>query len=148
MHHSQELATSIDQRLSELRQEISSLQAARTAMADTHRQPARLQPRAKPSAAKPARSKRSGATLSAGALEALLGDSDGLTTTDLAHRTRTDRQQVLKLLREGEDADRIRRTGQRRGTRWHLITDEHRIAARVAELEPRGHGARRRARRH
>jgi hypothetical protein len=29
----------------------------------------------------------------------------------------------------------VRRSGQRRGTRWYLITDDDRIAARVAELE-------------
>jgi hypothetical protein len=37
-------------------------------------------------------------------------------------------------LRELEKTDQIRRSGQRRGTRWHLITDEDRIAARAAEL--------------
>jgi hypothetical protein len=37
-------------------------------------------------------------------------------------------------LRELEKTDQIRRTGERRGTRWHLITDEDRVAARAAEI--------------
>lgn len=71
----------------------------------------------------------------AGKLETLLGASDGLTTTALAEQANGGRDQVLTLLRELEAAGRIRRTGQRRATRWHVITDEDRIAARVAELE-------------
>jgi len=34
-----------------------------------------------------------------------------------------------------ESAGRIGRTGQRRATRWHAITDEDRIRERAAELE-------------
>ena len=70
----------------------------------------------------------------AGKLEKLLGASDGLTTTALAEQATGDRDQVLTLLREMEAAGRIRRSGERRGTRWHLITDEDRIAARAIEL--------------
>jgi hypothetical protein len=44
---------------------------------------------------------------------------------------------VLALLRELEQAQRIRRTGQRRATRWHAITDEDRIRERAAELATR-----------
>ncbi|MFZ0975819.1 MAG: hypothetical protein WAN22_26585 [Solirubrobacteraceae bacterium] len=42
---------------------------------------------------------------------------------------------MLRLLRDLETGGRIRRTGQRRGTRWHAITDEDRIRERAAELE-------------
>jgi hypothetical protein len=41
---------------------------------------------------------------------------------------------VLLLLRELEQARRVRRTGQRRATRWHAITDEDRIRERAAEV--------------
>jgi hypothetical protein len=68
-------------------------------------------------------------------LEELLGASDGLTTGTLAEQASGGRDQVLALLREMEAAGRVRRTGERRGTRWHLITDEDRVAARAAELE-------------
>ena len=52
-------------------------------------------------------------------------------------RANGDRDQVLTLLRELEAAGRIRRTGQRRSTRWHVITDEDRIRERAAELASR-----------
>jgi hypothetical protein len=73
----------------------------------------------------------------AGRLEALLSENGGLTTSTLAERTNGNRDQVLTLLRELETAGRIRRTGQRRSTRWHAITDEDRIRERAAELARR-----------
>ncbi len=73
----------------------------------------------------------------AGKLELLLADSSGLTTAALAERANANRDQVLILLRELEAAGRIRRTGQRRATRWHTITDEERIQERAAELAAR-----------
>jgi hypothetical protein len=60
-----------------------------------------------------------------------------MTTSALAEQTGGNRDQILTLLRELEAAGRIRRTGQRRGTRWHAITDEDRIQARAAELAAR-----------
>jgi hypothetical protein len=45
---------------------------------------------------------------------------------------------VLPLLREMETAGRVRRTGQRRGTRWHAVASEEEwISERAAELEAR-----------
>jgi hypothetical protein len=67
-------------------------------------------------------------------LETLLSGNGGLTTTALAEQANTKREQVLALLRELEAAGRIRRSGQRRGTRWHAISDEDRIRERAAEL--------------
>ena len=60
-----------------------------------------------------------------------------MSTSDLATATNRRPDQVLGLLRELEKADQIRRSAERRGTRWHLITDEDRIAARAAELAGR-----------
>jgi hypothetical protein len=73
----------------------------------------------------------------AGKLELLLADTGGLTTSALAEQSNGDRDQVLTLLRELEAAGRIRRSGQRRSTRWHVITDEDRVAQRAAELAAR-----------
>ena len=73
----------------------------------------------------------------AGRLELLLSEDGGLTTSAIAERTNGNRDQVLTLLRELESAGRIRRTGQRRATRWHAITDEDRIRERAAELAAR-----------
>jgi hypothetical protein len=73
----------------------------------------------------------------AGKLELLLADTGGLTTSALAEQSNGNRDQVLTLLRELESAGRIRRSGQRRSTRWHVITDEDRVAQRAAELAAR-----------
>ena len=61
---------------------------------------------------------------------------------ELAKLADSRRDQVLTLLRELEAAGRVRRTGQRRGTRWHPITDEDRINARATELEQQTRKAR------
>lgn len=63
-----------------------------------------------------------------------MANSDGMTTADLARRAGAGPDQVLLLLRELEQARRVRRTGQRRATRWHAITDEDRIRERAAEV--------------
>ena len=78
-----------------------------------------------------------GEVVPAGRLEALLSENGGLTTAALAEQTNGNRDQVLTLLRELETAGRIRRTGQRRSTRWHAITDEDRIRERAADLAAR-----------
>ncbi|MHB1833578.1 MAG: FaeA/PapI family transcriptional regulator [Solirubrobacteraceae bacterium] len=71
----------------------------------------------------------------AGKLEVLLAATDGMSTAALAEQAGGRQSQVLELLRELERGGKVRRSGARRGTRWHWITDEERIQARVAELE-------------
>ncbi|MGP0050226.1 MAG: hypothetical protein ACLPZR_15440 [Solirubrobacteraceae bacterium] len=71
-------------------------------------------------------------------MEELLGAGKGLTTAILAERLKGDRGQVLALLLDLEATGRVRRTAERRGTRWHLISDEDRITARAAEPESEG----------
>ena len=73
--------------------------------------------------------------LPADRLESLLSENGGVTTSALAEKTGGSPDHVLMLLRELEAAGRVRRTGQRRGTRWQTITDEDRIRERAAELE-------------
>jgi hypothetical protein len=65
-------------------------------------------------------------------LQALLGDHDGLTTTAIADHTGANRIRILAVLRRLETDGQIRRTGVRRSTRWHTITDEdpHRPTSR------------------
>ena len=91
--------------------------------------------RRRPRKAPQQRARRALDTISGDRLESLLSDNGGLTTSALAEKTGGDRDQVLNLLRELETGGRIRRTGQRRATRWHKITDEDRIRERAAELE-------------
>jgi hypothetical protein len=152
-----QILDSIENRLRELKQEIDTLTAARSALDGNEATPA-VRPRtravrpaaatAAPPAADPSpvrrtrakrRAKARSATdvVPAGRLEALLSENGGLTTSALAEQTNGDRDQVLTLLRELETAGRIRRTGQRRSTRWHAITDEDRIRERAADLASR-----------
>jgi hypothetical protein len=150
MKTTQDIVDSIETRLRELNQEIQTLSAARSALeteaagASTRVAPAA----ASPTAASRARAVRRGSrrrargaaatdAVPAGRLELLLSENGGLTTSVLAERTNGDRDQVLTLLRELEAAGRVRRSGQRRSTRWHAITDEDRIQARAAELAGR-----------
>jgi DNA-binding transcriptional ArsR family regulator len=73
-----------------------------------------------------------------GKLEQLLGStSEGLSAAALAKRTNGSPDQIRALLKDLEAAGKVRRTGQRRGTRWRVITDEDWIAERAAELELR-----------
>lgn len=144
-----DILDSIDNRLRDLNEQIDALTAARAALdgRDAH---AQTPPRKKPSGAKPPRAnqrkrrpKRVQAVevVPAGKLELLLADTGGLTTSALAEKANGDRAQVLILLRELETAGRVRRTGERRSTRWHVITDEERIQARAAELAARSKSA-------
>jgi hypothetical protein len=88
-----------------------------------------------------ARGRRSAAVVPSTKLEQLLADTDGLATSALAERANADRDQVLALLRQLETAGRVRRTGQRRATRWHTITDEDRIQERAAQLAAQSRSA-------
>jgi hypothetical protein len=80
---------------------------------------------------------RAGNAFPADRLESLLSGNGngGLTTSELAAQASADRDRILGMLRELEAAGRVRRSGQRRATRWHVITDEDRIRERAAELE-------------
>jgi hypothetical protein len=126
MRSTQQIVDSIDTRLAELSDQIKTLETARTAL-DRDERPAR-------STSRP-RAKRRVTAVPADEVESLLSGNGGLTTSELADRANGNRDQVLGLLRELEAAGRVRRTGQRRGTRWHQITDEDRIRVRAAELE-------------
>jgi len=70
-------------------------------------------------------------------LELMLSERGAMTTSALAELAGGNRDQILAALRELEAAGRVRRSGQRRSTRWHAITDEERIQKRAADLEAR-----------
>lgn len=130
-----DIVTSIDQRLTEAKAEIDRLEIARQALINGDApaaQPRSRRVRRETTPRKTAR--RSNQVVPAGKLTALLEGSDGMSTPELAKATAGRPDQILALLRELEKTDQIRRTGERRGTRWHLITDEDRIAARAAEI--------------
>jgi hypothetical protein len=151
MRTTQDIVESIDQRLRELNDEIKTLDAARVRLDDHESRPSRRRsqhgigihtagdstPRSGKRTRKASRPKatRQSKAITADRLESLLSENGGLTTSALAEKTGGNRDHLLKLLRDLETAGRIRRTGQRRATRWHTITDEDRIRERVAELE-------------
>jgi hypothetical protein len=66
---------------------------------------------------------------------ALAAAGGGLSASAVAEQASADYQATLRALRELEASGRVRRDGTRRSTRWRVITDEERIAARAAELE-------------
>ncbi|MGZ6651281.1 MAG: hypothetical protein ACXVHB_27975 [Solirubrobacteraceae bacterium] len=134
----QQLIQSIDGRIEQLNSEITSLETARSAL--TGNGVASTASSTHESTPKPKGRRRRTTTrkrLTAETAEQLLAGNDGLTTAALAQQAGADRDQVLALLRELEQAQRVRRTGQRRATRWHAITDEDRIRERAAELASR-----------
>jgi hypothetical protein len=135
----EQLHQSIESRLQELTAEITKLEDARKTLSNgsatlalkvgSNGNRSKVQRRKQP---KPAR--RTGVLL-AEQLERILAQSaDGISTSAIASQGNADPAQVLTLLREAEATGDVRRTGERRGTRWHAITDEDRIAARAAEL--------------
>jgi hypothetical protein len=152
-----DLVQSIDDRLAQLAAQITVLETAREELLSGNGTAPRRSgngtaPRLSGNGAAPRRNattvprrrraapKPSAEVLPAGKLEAMLAEHDGITSTAVARLANAAREQVLTLLRELEAAGRARRTGQRRGTRWHAITDADRIAARVAELEKLSNG--------
>jgi hypothetical protein len=132
----EDLIQSIDARIQAANGEIASLQNARSALVSND---SRVRPSRKPSAKRTPRPKANSANevLLADDAERILSENGGLTTAALAVQAGADRNQVLDLLRSLENAGRVRRTGQRRTTRWHAITDEDRIRERAAELASR-----------
>jgi hypothetical protein len=167
-HVTQDLVTSIDERLAHARAEIASLETALAvfdtpAVPDRERQPTRGQRtavaaisttghRPRSASSTPAQSQpgpsrvrtaqlASGGDVDAERLQALLGEHDGLTTTAFAQHTAANRVRILAVLRRLETDGQIRRTGVRRSTRWHVITDEDRIAQRAAQLASQSRAA-------
>lgn len=132
-----EIVASIDQRLTQAETEIAQLERARAALLDGSPAIAPTSRRRPRKTAAKKQRRRAYTVVPAGKLTALLDGSDGMSTPELAKAADGKPDQVLSLLRELEQAEQIRRTGQRRGTRWHLITDEDRVAARAAELAAR-----------
>lgn len=142
-----ELEQTIQDRLDVLHREMALLEVARDQLqgdGSGSAQPTVSRPAAVRRTRR-ARRRRSGEAVPASKLEGLLAEHSGITTTALAELANGGRDQVLGVLRELEAAGLARRIGQRRGTRWHAITDEDRVAARAAELERQSKRARSRA---
>ena len=130
-----DIVTSIDQRLTAAKAEIAQLEHARQALINGDAPTVKAKARRVPPKAKERKAaRRDPAVVPAGKLTTLLNGSAGMSTSELAKATNGRPSQILSLLRELEKTDQVRRTGERRGTRWHLVTDEDRVAARAAEI--------------
>lgn len=119
---------------------------APAAKAPAAKAPAAKAPAAKAQATSPQAAKRQAAKPPAkvvplGALMKWVADHPGTTTTGIAKGTQADQAQVLALLKEAEGEGNARREGERRATRWWVVTDADRIAKRAAELEAQRKGA-------
>jgi hypothetical protein len=125
-----EIVSNIDRRLADVHAEVANLEGARLALVKgSHPAP---NPAARRARRKPAAPRYQ--VVPVGKLTALLARTEGLRTAELAKATKADPAQVLAVLKEQEGAGEVRRTGTRAATRWHVISDEDRIAARAAEL--------------
>jgi hypothetical protein len=137
-----QLVDSIDAHVEELRGEIEALTQARQKLLANGAAPGRrtLTPARRQTERRARRQepRRSSEVAPAGKLHRLLAASEGLSTAALAEQANAEPAQVLPLLREMEAAGRVRRTGVRRGTRWHAVASEEEwIAQRAADLAAR-----------
>jgi hypothetical protein len=138
-----DIVTNIDQRIAAAKAELTDLTQARSALVTAPAASAPPKPRRarRPATRSKTRAKRVAKAayevVPVGKLAAVLTDSQGMSTREISQATNGDPKQVLTLLKEQETAGQFRRTGIRAATRWHVITDEDRIAARAAELTAR-----------
>jgi hypothetical protein len=142
----EDLIDSIDTRLAEARAEIDALETAKAALSTSGtpvtEQPARAA-RAAGGARRGGRRSRKPAPAPAPELYELLAANDGITTGELARRAGTKPSVVLSTLKELEAAGKVKRSGERRGTRWHVGNPMDRsdyVEQRTAELERRAAG--------
>jgi hypothetical protein len=132
-----DIVANIDRGLVELEDEVAALTRAKAALLNRATTTAAPPPRRSSSTASRRRSSPSAAHASevvpVDRLLAILAESDGMRTRELAQATNGDPRQLLALLKEQEDAGQVRRSGTRAATRWQAITDEDRIAATAGE---------------
>jgi predicted Rossmann fold nucleotide-binding protein DprA/Smf involved in DNA uptake len=58
---------------------------------------------------------------------------EGVPARDIRSKVNGSDNQVLKVLKDLESEGKIKRTGQRRATKWHRVTDNARVTASVAK---------------
>ena len=134
----EDLVASIDTRLVALDQELQRLHQAREALNDSAKHEHVAGPAPKREARRPARTPKAALVkpevVPAGKLLTLLAGSPGLATSAIAKATNGASSQILELLKELEQQNTVRRTGERRATRWFVMTEEDLVAQRAAEI--------------
>jgi hypothetical protein len=142
----EEVIAAIEQRIAAAQAEIASLEVARSVLAGVGalagKAPGRRQPEiggaARPRSRSAMRQRRPGRPSGAdvAALKRLLSEVDGgLSGSALAELVGVPPATIRAQLRELERSGEVRSAGERRGRRWTLVTDDDRIAQRVAEVE-------------
>ena len=142
-----QILDAIEQRLTQAHAEIDSLTTAREILAgapasSTSRSRARTRvaesaaPRSERAKSRRSRRSRRTGEHPEQTIEALLGESTaGISAVALSKRAGMGYARVLHRLHELESAGTVLSTGTNRTSLWRLVTDEDRIAQRVAELE-------------
>ena len=141
-----EVTAANEQRIAAAQAAIASLEVARSVLAGVDalagKAPRPGQPEiggaARPrsrSAMRQRRPRRPSGTDAAELKRLLAEDDGGLSGSALAELAGVPPATVRAQLRELERSGEVRSAGERRGRRWTLVTDEDRIAQRVAERE-------------
>ena len=114
-----QIVASIDQRVKTLRDEIATLEAARAALGGSATRAS--QQSARTGAPRPRRRRRH-ASVTAEQLERLLAGAGEVSTTVLIEQIGASRPALLIALKELEASGKVRRAGEKRGTRWSAVS--------------------------
>jgi hypothetical protein len=129
-----ELADRIRQQITEAEAEIVALRDALAALGESVPADGRGRP-GQTASADVAPASQPAKVVPLGKLLKLVGDQQGMTTSTLAKTTGGDQTRILELLKEAETEGKVTRSGQRRATRWHLVSDEGRVAGSAADVD-------------
>lgn len=139
----EQIVERIDAQIQAIAEEVSALQAARSALVGGAKaRPTSRTPAVRPAAtiaAGPRRTRRKGTdSVTVETVLALLSERGELSSGAIAKEVGGERVQVLARLRELERAGKVQRSGERRTTRWRAFTQDDWVAQRAAELAARG----------
>jgi len=133
-----QIVAALDQRMKTLRDEIATLEAARAALGGSATRPSVRpgrpgRPERPEQPERPRRTGRAGsgsqpqrrrrhASVTPAQLEQLLAGAGEVTTTVLIEQTGASRPALLIALKELEQIGKVKRAGEKRGTRWSAVS--------------------------
>jgi hypothetical protein len=117
-----QIVTALDQRMQTLRDEIATLEAARAALGGSSSGPLPSSPPSVRAARdRRPRGRRRHSSVTPAQLERLLAGAGEVTTTVLIQQTGASRPALLIALKELESDGKVKRAGEKRGTRWSAV---------------------------